>query len=333
MHLKFLALAAAVALAGCGNEDSTKTTSGTNSPAAESNDTSTDDDSTDTPADDDSDDETPVTTGVGIPGPVDPVQTALSEQLFGALISGASAFPAELPATQVLTCADNTVSLRTLDILDALASDAAAGQAALTAPQETALAQAVQDLLLSVGGLLMSLTGSTSCDLDPSSLPLPGGAMPGADQLPLDPAQLQALLTSLAAGDTSTLDPGQLAAQADQLRLIAEQLRTGAVQAEQAPLIPAVLLLVADVVDDVINLLQADATPEGYQAAVTSLVTSLAASLQVLPQQLALPGGDTALPGFDGLGGLATLQDALIQIPVIGAPIAGLIDTLASLQP
>ncbi len=337
MHFKTLMLATAVALAGCGPTDSG---SDSTQPAADSNSNSNgtsgtgNNNGTGTGTGTGS-------TGVGIPGPADPIQTALSEQLFGALISGSSALPAPLPAAQVLTCLDNTVSLRTLDVLDALALDAAAGQATLTAPQQAALATAVQDLLLSVGGLLMSMTGSTSCDLDPSALPLPGSSMPGANQLPFDPAQLQALLTGFASqapsggGSPVPMDPTQLAAQADALRAISTQLRSGAGTAAQAPLVPAVLLLVADVVDGVVDLLQAAPTPEGYQAGVTALASTLATDLQALPQQLAASGSGSpaSMPGFDGLSGLGALQGALTQIPVIGAPLAGVLSSLTSLQP
>ncbi|MDP1775666.1 MAG: hypothetical protein Q8K94_03510, partial [Moraxellaceae bacterium] len=246
----------------------------------------------------------------GLEGPLDVVQCTLSEQLFGALIGGASAVPEQLPLAQLLTCVDNTVSTRALDLIDALA--ASADPSSLTDPANAPLVAAVTDLLGSVGGLLLSAAGQNggSCQLDLAGGGLPGGGagIPGADGIPgLD--QLMALLGGAGGGDTP-LDPSQLAAISDGLQLLSEQLRNASGPAEAAPLVPEVLELVADLIDDLGQVLSdPTAAPDSLQF----LATNLAANLQAIPASLLGLGGAPSLPGGGGSDG-----NPLAGIPVLG---------------
>lgn len=308
MRIKMLALATAVALTGCGTSYEEDVKNQQAAPAAK--------------------------TSVGIPGPTDPAQRTLSEQVFAALGSQASALPAQIPAGQLITCADNTVSLRTLDLVDALALDVSNGQQTLTAPQQAALAGAVEDLLLSVGGLVLSLGGATSCQLDPAMLS-GGTSLPGLDQLPAEVrAPLTELLGTLLNGGGG-LDPSSLTSQLGSLNALSAVLQTTPA-GTQLPLVPAVLELVIDTLEDVVALLTTSPNPTAYQAAVTSLIGNLTANLQALPTQLAptgaspLPSGGLPLPTnpADGLGVLTQQLQAVNSIPVLGAPLAGLLGTV-----
>lgn len=318
MRIKMLAVATAVALTGCGTsyEEDTK---GQQAPAAN--------------------------TAVGIPGPTDPAQRTLSEQLFASLGSQASALPEQIPAGKLITCVDNTVSLRTLDLVDALALDVSNGQKTLTAPQQAALAGAVQDLLLSVGGLVLSLSGtSNSCQLDPALLTAGSGgasgtSLPGMDQLPAAiSGPLQTLLGTLTPNSAGlvNLDPNALIAQLDTLNSLAGVVQSSPV-GTQLPLVPAVLELVIDTLDSVVALLTTNPDPAAYQAAVTTLIGDLTANLQALPTKLAPTGGSSLPSGgslpiptspADGLGALTQQLQAVSSIPVVGAPLAGLLGTV-----
>lgn len=317
MHIKMLALATAVALTGCGTPYEEASKNQQTTPAAK--------------------------TSVGIPGPTDPAQLALSEKVFAPLGSQASALPAQIPAAQLITCADNTVSLRTLDVVDALALDVSNGQQTLTEPQKAALAGAVQDLLLSVGGLVLSLSGTTtSCQLDPAMLSGGAPSLPGMDQLPAEVrGPLQQLLATLSSG-SGNLDPSALTAQLGQLNTLTSALQQAAANSP-LPLVPAVLELVIDTLDDVVALLTTNPDPTAYQGAVTALVSDLAANLQALPTKLA-PTGASPLPAnplpiptpgnpADGLGALTQQLQAVSSIPVLGAPLAGLLSSLTTLSP
>lgn len=313
MQIKILALAAVVALAGCtNNEDDINLGSpNPNNPAPETQE-----------PEDEGEEEEPETGGEtpppvaascsGLEGPLDDVQCTLSEQLFGTLIGNVPAeVPDQLPLAQLLTCVDNTVSTRALDLVDALA--ASADPSSLTDPANAPLVAAVTDLLGSVGGLLLSAAGQNdgSCQLDLAGGGLPGGGtggIPGADSIPgLD--QLMALLGGAGGGDTP-LDPSQLAAISDGLMLISEQLRNASGPAEAAPLVPEVLELVADLIDD---LGEVFSDPTAAPDSLQSLVTNLAANLQAIPESLlALGGGDA--PGLPGGGS----DNPLADIPVLG---------------
>ncbi|MDO9622153.1 MAG: hypothetical protein Q7I91_09645, partial [Moraxellaceae bacterium] len=139
MQIKILALAAVVALAGCTNNEDDINLGSPNSGSPEveqpddggngGNGGNGDGGSTTPPPS--------ASTCAGIEGPLDAVQCTLSEQLFGALIDGASAAPDQLPLEQLLTCVDNTVSTRALDLVDALA--ASADPSSLTDPANAPL--------------------------------------------------------------------------------------------------------------------------------------------------------------------------------------------------
>lgn len=321
MQIKILALAAVLALAGCtNNEDDINLgspNSGNPSPEVEeptdggSGDGNGNGGDTTPPPVADEDECTSATSG--LEGPLDDVQCALSKQLFGALIEGASAAPEQLPLEQLLTCVDNTVSTRALDLVDALA--ASADPSSLTDPQNAPLVAAVTDLLGSVGGLLLSAAGQNdgSCQLDLAGGGLPGGGaggIPGADSIPgLD--QLMALLGGAGGGDTP-LDPSQLAAISDALLTINNQLPA------DAPLVSDVLALVADLVGDLSQVLNdPTAAPDSLQL----LATNLAANLQEIPESLlALGSGDA--PGLPG-GGSGN--------PFAGTPLEPLGDILGTI--
>ena len=254
------------------------------------------------------------------------MQCTLSEQLFGALIDGASAAPDQLPLEQLLTCVDNTVSTRALDLVDALA--ASADPSSLTDPANAPLVAAVTDLLGSVGGLLLSAAGQNdgSCQLDLAGGGLPGGGSggaPGADSIPgLD--QLMALLGGAGGGD-APLDPSQLAAISDGLQLLTAQIRNASGPAEAAPLVPEVLELVADLIDDLGEVLS---DPTAAPNSLQFLVTNLAANLQALPESLLGIGG-----GVPGAGGN---NNPLAEIPVVGDIIGMLLnagDSFGGLSP
>lgn len=311
MNIKILALATVVALAGCtNNEDELNTGSPdtnndqTEQPTDGPEDGGNGNNGGDTP-------EPPVaSTCSGLEGPLDDVQCTLSEQVFGALIGNVPAeVPEQLPLAQLLTCVDNTVSTRALDLVDALA--ASADPSSLTDPANAPLALAVTDLLGSVGGLLLSAAGQNdgNCQLDLAGGGLPGGdaGIPGADSIPgLD--QLMTLLGG-AGGGENPLDPSQLAAISDGLSLLSEQLRNASGPADAAPLLPETLELVADLIDDLGEVLSdPTAAPDSLQF----LVTNLAANLQAIPESLlALGGGDA--PGLPSGG-----ENPLADIPVIG---------------
>lgn len=312
MRIKMLALATAVALTGCGTSYEEDVRNQQAAPAAK--------------------------TSVGIPGPTDAAQRTLSEQVFAALGSQASALPGQIPAGQLITCADNTVSLRTLDLVDALALDVSNGQQTLTAPQQAALAGAVEDLLLSVGGLVLSLGGNTSCQLDPAMLGggAGGASLPGLDQLPAElRAPLIELLDTLLNSDGG-LDPNSLTAQLGSLNALSAVLQSTPA-GTQLPLVPGVLELVLDTLEDVVALLTTSPNPTAYQAAVTRLIGNLTANLQALPTKLA-PTGASPLPSggglpiptnpADGLGALTQQLQAVSGIPVLGAPLVGLLGTV-----
>ncbi len=324
MNIKILALATVVALAGCtNNEDELNTGSPntSNNPTEQPTEPNNGGGGTGgggTGGGDTS--EPPVaSTCFGIEGPLDDVQCTLSEQVFGALISNIPAeAPEQLPLAQLLTCVDNTVSLRALDLVDALA--ASADPSSLNDPANAPLATAVSDLLGSVGGLLLSAAGQNdgNCQLDLAGGGLPGGdaGFPGADSLPgLD--QLMALLGGAGNGD-NPLDPAQLAAISDGLLLLSEQLRNASTgPADAAPLVPEVLELVADLIDDLGQVLSdPTAAPDSLQL----LVTNLAANLQALPESLlALGGGDAP--------GLPSASDN----PFAGTPLESLGDILGTI--
>lgn len=326
MQIKILALAAVVALAGCtNNEDDINLVSpDAGSPEVEQPDDGGNGDGGNGyggnggDGDGDGDTTTPpptASTCAGIVGPLDTVQCTLSEQLFGALIDGASAAPDQLPLEQLLTCVDNTVSTRALDLVDALA--ASADPSSLTDPANAPLVAAVTDLLGSVGGLLLSAAGQNdgSCQLDLAGGGLPGGGsggVPGADSIPgLD--QLMALLGGASSGDNS-LDPAQLAAISDGLLLLSEQLRNASGPADAAPLVPEVLELVADLID---NLGEVLSDPTAAPDSLQFLVTNLAENLQALPESLLGIGGDA--PGAGG-------DNPLASIPVIGEIVGTLLN-------
>jgi len=318
MKLPLLALAVAISLAGCTGSESTSTTSSNNNSGGDSSNsggtgTSGGTGGGTTPP-------SPVAK-IGIEGPADPVQQALSEQLFGALIEGAApadeASPLPVKLAGVLTCVDNTVSLRALDLVDALAADGAAGPDTLTAPQNSQTLQAAQALVSAAGGLVGSLAGQAGCDL--AGIPgLPG--LPSGGGAPSDlPFSLETLTQ-----------------QAEAIRAISVQLRNAASQASAAPLVPEALELVADAVDDAVTVLQQGTNAAGYQVAVTQLVENLAANLQALPAALAgggLPSGIPGLPsGAPGAGEnpLKPLTDLLAnipglnQLPLSSLPLSGL---------
>lgn len=339
-----LALAAAVALAGCQGGNSQTGTDSTNNTAARSAPAPT------APA--------PDSTVVGIAGPGDVLQNAVSDQLFARLIDGAAAAPA--PTAALLAGLDQIVSVQALDVLDALKADAEAGQGTLTAPQDSQTAATLTRLLTSVAGLLTSLApaGAPSLPTTPSvpGVPtapaLPGldalnaqalttllAGLPGADQLPRG-ATAPSLPGLPSAGNLPALDATQLAAKADALRVIAIQLRAAKAQAAAAPGVPVVLDTVASLVDDAITVLQSGTNPAAYQANVTLLAENLADNLQALPAELAkakLPSAP-ALPGTPGLPSLpvdrtvpalpllsglplsANSLLALLQLPGVPAP-------------
>ena len=304
MKLPLLALAAAITLAGCAGSESTSKSAAANSSNNSSN--SGDSDSNGSGSGSGSGSETPppaTAAKFGIEGPADPVQQALSEQLFAALIEGSApadaASPLPVKLAGVLTCVDNTVSLRALDLIDALAADGAAGPDTLTAPQDSKTLQATQALVSAAGGLIGSVAGQSGCDLAGA----PG--LPASGGLPSDfPLTLDALTQ-----------------QAEAIRAVSAQLRNAAAQAGAAPLVPQALALVADAVDDAVTVLQQGTDTAGYQTAVTHLVGNLAANLQALPASLttgSLPSGTPGLPtGTPGAGAspLQPLTDLIATIP------------------
>ena len=317
MKFQLLALAVAISLAGCSGSESSSTTSSNNS----GGDTTTGGSMSGSGTGDGGTTPTAPVAKFGIEGPADPVQQALSEQLFGALIEGAApadeASPLPVKVAGVLTCVDNTVSLRALDLVDALAADGAAGPDTLTAPQNSQTLQAAQALVSAAGGLVGSLAGQTGCDL--AGIPgLPG--LPSGSNAPSDlPLSLETLTQ-----------------QAEAIRAISVQLRNAASQASAAPLVPEALELVADAVDDAVTVLQQGTNAAGYQVSVTQLVENLAANLQALPAALTgggLPSGIPGLPsGAPGAGAnpLKPLTDLLAgipglnQLPLSALPLSGL---------
>lgn len=323
MILPLLALAVAISLAGCTGSESTSTTSSNNNSGGDSSNSGGTGTGTGTGTGGGTGGTTPPApvAKIGIEGPADPVQQALSEQLFGALIEGAApadeASPLPVKLAGVLTCVDNTVSLRALDLVDALAADGAAGPDALTAPQNSQTLLAAQALVSAAGGLVGSLAGQAGCDL--AGIPgLPG--LPSGGGAPSDlPFSLETLTQ-----------------QAEAIRAISVQLRNAASQASAAPLVPEALELVADAVDDAVTVLQQGTNAAGYQVAVTQLVENLAANLQALPAALAgggLPSGIPGLPsGAPGAGEnpLKPLTDLLAnipglnQLPLSSLPLSGL---------
>lgn len=321
MKLPLLALAVAISLAGCTGSESTSTTPSNNNSGGDSGTggsgssggTGGGTGGGTTPS-------APVAK-LGIEGPADPVQQALSEQLFGALIEGAApadeASPLPVKLAGVLTCVDNTVSLRALDLVDALAADGAAGPDTLTAPQNSQTLQAAQALVSAAGGLVGSLAGQSGCDL---------AGIPGLPGLPSGGGAPSDLPLSL---DTLTQ-------QAEAIRAISVQLRNAASQASAAPLVPEALELVADAVDDAVTVLQQGTNAAGYQTAVTNLVTNLAANLQALPAALTAGGLPSGIPGLPsgapdaGANPLKPLTDLLAgipglnQLPLSALPLSGL---------
>lgn len=309
-----LALAAAVALAGCQGGNSQTGTDSTSNTAARSVPTPT------TPA--------PDSTVVGIAGPADVLQNVVSDQLFARLIDGAAQAPA--PTAALLAGLDQIVSAQALDVLDALKADAESGQGTLTAPQDSKTAATLTQLLTSVASLLTSLVPAGAPSL-PNIPSLPGApavpALPGLDAL--NPQALTALLAGLPGADqlsrTATapsLDASQLAAKADALRVIATQLRAAKTQAAAAPGLPVVLETVADLVDNAISVLQSGTNPDLYQANVTVLAENLADNLKALPAELAkaeLPSAPV-LPSLGGLPLSANTLLALLQLPGVPAP-------------
>ena len=133
-------------------------------------------------------------------------------------------------------------------------------------------------------------------------------------------------LLSGAGGGDNPLDPSQLAAIADGLSLLSDQLRNASGPADAAPLLPETLELVADLIDDLGEVLSdPTAAPDSLQF----LVTNLAANLQAIPEALlALGGGDTpSLPGgsdnpFTGTP-LEPLGDILGTILAAGGEFGG----------
>ena len=312
MKTKLLALTLAITLAGCDNSESVSSnTSSNNNTSSASNTEGNTGASTPT---------TPVAK-IGIEGPADPVQQALSEQLFAALIEGAApaddASPLPVKFASVLTCVDNTVSLRALDLVDALTADGAAGPDTLTAPQNSQTLKAAQDLVAAAGGLIGSVAGQPGCEL---------AGLPGLPGIPTGSGAPSDLPFSL---DTLTQ-------QAEAIREISIQLRNAASQASAAPLVPEALELVADVVDDAVTVLQQGTDAEGYQAAVTNLVENLAANLQALPAALTAGGLPSGIPGLPtgtpdaGANPLKPLTDLLAgipglnQLPLSSLPLNGL---------
>lgn len=320
MKLPLLALAVAISLAGCSGSESTSATPSNNNSSGGSGTGGTGGSGSSGGTGGGTTPSAPVAK-LGIEGPADPVQQALSEQLFGALIEGAApadeASPLPVKLAGVLTCVDNTVSLRALDLVDALAADGAAGPDTLTAPQNSQTLQAAQALVSAAGGLVGSLAGQAGCDL---------AGIPGLPGLPSGGGAPSDLPLSL---DTLTQ-------QAEAIRAISDQLRNAASQASAAPLVPEALELVADAVDDAVTVLQQGTNAAGYQTAVTNLVTNLAANLQALPAALTaggLPSGIPGLPsGAPGAGAnpLKPLTDLLAgipglnQLPLSSLPLSGL---------
>lgn len=335
MQLRILALAAAIALAGCTEDEPLAQTSPSGDDTA--GEVVDNDDGDDTGTPDDGDDGTTDggedTAGYGIEGPADPLQAILQDQIFAALIDGSAQAPEQLPADAVLTCLNDTVSIKAVDLVDALAADAEAGQAVLTAPQSSQLAVSVQDLLLSTGGLLLSLTGDTSCSLPADSFPLPSD--PSA--IPASPEAFMAFLGSLnpgADGGDLPLDPTMLAAQAEQLRAISAGLETAAGAAGAAPVVPDALLLVADLIDNVVDLLGTGAAnPADVPGALQALVTDLAGGLTALfpgagafdpatlldPSQLQAPDGFDPATLLDPSQLTSLLDPSALPLPIPGA--------------
>lgn len=303
-----------------------------------------------------------------ISGPLDPVQTAVSEQLLGALIDAARNIPEPLPVAQLLTCVDNTVSQRTLDVVDSLA-------AAATTQNPQPVVQGLEDLLGSVAGLLLSLAPGSDGNCQVNLAGLAGG---GAGGLPTGglpttlPPELAAipgigpLLTQLQsiAGGSGAPSPEQLTQLAGQLSVVSQGLTRGATLAGSAPLVPAVLLTVAELVDDLAVVLGA---PTQAPANVQNLVENLVSNLQDLPAGLVpggLPTGTTpgtggstnplagvpllgdlagafqglipnggALPGMTPPAATTPAPSPLAQIPVLGPILDGLVGGLLALAP
>jgi len=325
MNIKILALAAVVALAGCTNNEDELNLGSPNQTGNNTEQPSTPPENEPPENNNGSDTPPPIAeTCSGIEGPLDAAQCTLSEEVFGALIANIpDQIPEQLPLVQLLTCVDNTVSLRALDLVDALS--ASADPSSLTDPANAPLVAAITDLLGSVGGLLVSAAGQNdgSCQLDLAGGGLPGGdaGIPGADSIPgLD--QLMALLGGAGGGDTP-IDPAQLAAIADGLGLLSEQLRDASGSTDVIPLVPTVLSLVADLVDDLGEVLNdPTAAPDSLQL----LVANLANNLQAIPESLLALGGTPSLPGggdSNPFASIPLLGDILGPLLALGGDFGG----------
>lgn len=217
-----------------------------------------------------------------VPGPLDPVQQAVTTSVIGPLASAT----ANTPVQGVLLCANSVVTQNTLDIADAFANGLAS-PSTLTATTPEQAQAALSALVANLSGLLTALAGQTSCggvavggSLVPATNPLAGTPLEplGAALLPaLTSAQQQ--LAGVAGGTAAPLSATQLTSILTLLRdAYAQGVTALPPTATTAPVIGGVLYTVGDALIRLTNI--------SSDAIGSATSTQLAADLQQLTQAL-----------------------------------------------
>lgn len=291
-----------------------------------------------------------------IVGPLDTVQTAVTESVFLPLVTATDGTPLQ----GVLLCANGIVTRNVLDIVDAFANGLASPSTLIATSPADAQA-AVTALVGNLSGLLTSLNGAQTC-LGGSSAPTLGipttNPLAGTPLEALGDALLPALLS--ASQQLAPLTGGAPSLTAVQLSDLVAQLSdafsTGLAalpsEALTAPLVGGSLVTVDDALAQLASLTalaEGGGTPEALAAGLQTLAQSVVGNLltQVLPvanlQDLAGVGAPTDLVNVlqDAVAGLvASLgsnpTSALPANPLSGdgfAALTTLIDTLTAQLP
>lgn len=186
-----------------------------------------------------------------VSGPLDAVQTPVSEQVIAPLADAAAGTPLE----PVIACVDELVVSDTIDVLDVVANglqDGAASadlEAALTGSAADLQAQ-LGDIVINLQGLIAALAGSGGCD--GTGAGFSAGALDGTPLEPLGDALAPALALVEGDLDGGALSFGDLAGLYD---LLNQALQSGLSQlppeAQNAPVVGGALSLVGQALNDV----------------------------------------------------------------------------------
>jgi hypothetical protein len=282
---------------------------------------------------------------VTVSGPLDGVQTTVSNDALG-LLEQASA---GTPLQGVLVCTDDLANHNTLDILDSLlnAAQNPSSASSTTPAQVQAL---LKEMASNLTGLLNALAGKGGCgqaNTAPVTNPLAGTPLAplGDALLPV----LQKIQAQLASGSTSGNGLDSLASLVAQLNTA---FQTGLAQvpssASSQPVVGGVLLTLKDALNNLSSLTSAFASnnTSGFQSATQSLLDKLLVDLltQVVPvttieNKAGKPGAisgpiSTAAATFaSNVANALTQGEAALQSALSNSQLAPVMDLVNKLLP